>query len=518
MDLAKTNAQWDRWLGREFGMRLGLIRVLRELLDSLHREREQIRIVRDATAYLGTSGATSDGADLGVNTTEDGIVYIRLTGGGDPRTASAYKATGGGGGDLVAQGTANAGNVATMTPQNSSGLSMTWHIPTPFVATSGDEIAAHIFTDWRLRALRVHDGDEPRDTEAREGFQDLLNGLRSAIASLKGSAVAELGQWAAAQFNRGAEFTGRTFSSLISDVAREDESGNVSRQRTGFLPFIKQAMADNTPTVQTVVRIVPSAAAGVFASGNAGAGAVDAHTPQEHCPELIIELSCVRGYDTEDIGDEEFSGFARVTETGETIPVNGVRVGRSFSGPRGIGPFTLERVLAKTDAGSRFTAASTAVVSGESNRNTDAGVLYISIAANGPNWDISFFRAATRLATDLVAKAENIATSATFTATERRGSGLQVAWQLSGTVAADVTPSLDLQPFAIENDDGVPDSFSIDVTHAASPGLIQQITAEELGTGAESRYHLNSAAAGAETIGDGFASAGTFTPFAVRDN
>ena len=524
-DLQQPQSVWDDFLHEKFlYAMMAPIRYMREVVDKFGRTREQVRIGLDfATFYVASEGPlTLLGAHPGVNAQPDLTFFVRFTGNAGARVVSVYTNSGASG--LVAQGTAADGALATLAEQNSSGVSGTWFVPATSGNTSADELTIRAFPDWQAITRRVFPETGvfvDDDAHAARTLQDLYVAFSLAVNSAmdaykSGLCRVLLTDGDANPQSIGNFFTVTTLSTFLTERV-VDTNGAVTRPRTGWHPTLREAMIDDTTAgAQTVVRTVPSGAAGVFDGGNTGLGAVATHTPSESCPGIKVDFSCDQGADNDRLGTERFSARVTFTDPGDErlpITVAGPTIKQPWKGPFGFGPITLTRTMTKTGDGSdlRFTAASNAVVTNEANANTDDGVLHWEIVANASNWDINFYKSSSLAASELVAKATNIATSAVFTAVQQNNSNLEVSWQLGGTVTA-VTGTLLLNPFRIDRGDDLPDQFSVTVTIAAGPGLIQTIMSEEYNT------FLNSAVAGAETADDGYIKAGTFADYAVQDN
>lgn len=523
-DLGKTDAEWTRLLGREFGLcGLAPIRLLREIRDRFRLTRTQVRVMNDVDGNVG-GDVTLAGVDPGNNCTELGLFYVRITGSG-PYTVSLYKATGGGGSDLMAQGSGSAGATVTLSASNSSGVTGTWKLAGSVTAVIDDSLQVQAFVDF-LGLLHTvfteNDGidDDPHTRAAlAAGYATAAARLGEAVAALEAAiASAFLGN-ADNPTGRGNDFAQANESSLITDVATDDGDGNVSRLRGGLLEALRLAMAEETTgSTQYLVKRVASASAGTAASTNQGVGTIASHTPAEKCPAGRITLACVAGVDTGNLGSETFDGYFYITDRDRPTPITGVRVGKTFYGPNGIGPFTITRTLAKTgDVGSNtdLGAVSGFAVSGERNANTDDGVLYWQIVANGSNWDLSFYKSSSKAASSLVAKATNVATGASFTATSQNGSGLQVTGTIGSSPTTTTAGTISLQPFRVTNASGVADKFTITVTVTAGAGRYQTLLAEHF---APDGAQLNSTTSGSETISDDYVRANTFAAFAVEDN
>lgn len=518
MNLGKTLAEWKRLLGREFaGLLLAPLREAREIRDKYSLERTQILNIGDrAGATANIIALTLAGVNYSVNTSVEGRLYVRFVANGGDWDVSFYTAVGAAG--LVAHVTALAdGGTAALVADNASGLSGSITIGAAVTADATDRHMILVIVDYPARlpkALTQTDGIED-DMHS----QRIIAALYATIASLEEqkirAIIAAATAWALGDADnlvgRGLDFTGTAETTLVEDVADPDASGNVARSRGGWLYTLKDAMEDEATGGEIdIVKRVVSAAAGVFEAGNDGLGSVAAHTPREKCRAGTWSFECV----DDTLGRERFNYNFRAADSDDTLNGTGPQVKKEWSGPQGFGPITLARTYSKTNDGAdlRFDAASLAVVTGETSLNTDDGVLYIKIEANAANWDISFYSASSLHSSKLVAKATNIVTNAAFTATEQNASGVEVSWSMGGTPSAVSNITLDLNPFKVENAGGVRDRFTIAVTVAALPGVIQTILAEEL------EAELNSDTLASEAISDDYVKAGTFHPFITLRN
>lgn len=514
-NLAKAQADWNRFGESELlGLIVAPLRLLRETRDRFRYERIQCVLLDSRGTNVGS--LTLTGVVTGVNTDNLGRLYVRLTADGGDWDVHIYKATGAGGGDEVASTNATAdGATATLTAQNSSGIGGSVTLVASVSAVADDTCIVQTFVDFRALAREFLDGSYPKDSNTLAllvgAYDQVEAALEQGLVAMRAAAAA----WATQLGQSGPEFTGQSFAALISDEQVQGTSGEVTRRRTGALPFISEAMEDEgTAGEQDVVRRVVAAGAGSFDGANTGLGAVASHTPLEHCPVGVWTFECERGADTGHGGAERFSGRLKIEDTDEEVTFSGLVVNQPWSGPRGFGPITLTRTHSKTNDGSNnnFAAASGAVVTGETSNNTDNGTLHITIAANGSNFDISFYKSSNKTTGDLVAQALNVATSAAFTATPKNGSGLTIAWTAGGSIGASTTITFSLNFFVTQNGDGVPDRFTVTTSVTGTAGLAQETIGEELG------YALNSDASGSETWSDNHMKANTFPNFLVQDN
>jgi len=522
-NLAKTNAQWKQFV-KETMFFLGLLRCLREYRDSVFLQRLQFVNENDATSSTAHFTAIAlTGIDLDVNTSSAGILYVRITANGGNWDIKLYTATGASG--LVGTATNVAASAAgTIVADNSSGLGGTITLGATIAAETNDRHQIRCFPDWRARLDYVFDNDDEDEQFSRAAAlglcEDLTALFDSGIALCKSRLEEFLLSAPGNPVARGNTFLSTSQARLISNVAREDDDGNVSRVVTGLFPWLRLAMEDEaTGSEQDVVKIVPSAAAGVFEAGNDGLGAVAQHTPGEECPSSLWQFYCTAGVDTGDLGKERFRVVVGFTGSGDdrTLSISeGPVVGRTWEGPLGFGPITITRTFTKTGDGTHVdfaaaTGATAPTVTGITNNNSNSGVLYCKIVT-GSTWTVNVYKSSSYATADLVASATGVSTNAAFTANAQNGSGLTVAWK-SGTAPTNGnTVTLDVNGFHAENSDKVPDAFSVTVTVEASPGLIQSLIADEFGT------RLNSDTRGSEQIPDDMLRIGTFVPFISEDN
>lgn len=512
-DLGKSQANWNSFFRRVGRTYLALLRVFRLLEDQLTGSSVRVRNVLDVSSNF--DAVSLSGVDIGVNTDTKGQLYARVTGSG-PYTVTLYKDTGGGGGDAVASGSANAGADATLTASNSSGITGTVTLAGSVTVEEDDVHYLSCYVDWPKHVLNVFnsDGTSDKDSLSRNEIEDLLDELagdvRGQKAKIRASFARFLVRFADSNGTQGygAEFLLDSSNSLLTNSPDEDGSGSVTRTITGLLVALRQAMEDDsTAGEQDVVKLAVAGTAGTFASSNDGAGTVSSHTPDEQSPAGRHKFICTDAT----IGRERFSHGFVPSDGGPGYNVSGPIVGQAYTGPLGFGPITIARTLSKTGDGSdlNLDPASAHTVTGENENNTDDGVLHWQIVSNGSNWDISFYSSSNLASGDLVAKATNVATDAAYVASEKNGSGLTVVGVVGSGPTTTTSGTLDLQVFKSQNSNNVSDSFYVDTTVTAGGGEIQTIMTEEF------QYPLNSDTSGSESISDDYAKANTYEEFAA---
>ncbi len=522
MNLAKTQAQWTRLLGREVGASFfAPMREAREQFDKFSRERTQI-VPLTQLMTVNVAALSLAGVDAGVNTAVDGSLWARFTANGGNWDVSFYKAAGAGGGDEVASITNVAdGATSALTEENASGISGSITLGAAVVAVADDYFKMLVVVDYPARLPKVFtqvDGIEqdPRGRQLLTALYARCRDRRQAeIDDIKATLQTYLctKESKSSPLARGNAFNSSAETSLATDEEVTDgDSGNVSRKRNGLLPIMSINMQDEaTGGEQDIPQRVVAAGAGAFDSGNALLATVASHTPSEKTPIGVWTFQCDDGADTGALGRETFSGgFAATDGSGETFSFSGVRIERDFTGPRGIGPFRIRRTYSKTGDGSNLNlaAVTTGILTGESDANTEegTGLLYWKIVANGSNWDVEFYRDSLR--TKLVAKATNYATGAAFQATEQNSSGLTVTWTVGSAPVTTTTGTLACNPAFVENASrGLPDRFTITTSLSGTAGVWQTMLAEELNA------TLNSDTAGSASIPDAYVMQGTFPPF-----
>lgn len=524
MDLSKTQAEWDRLLGRELGsMILAPMREARESYDKFTRERTQIQPLTQL-AYVAS--LTLSGVDGGNNTSKAGELWIRIAANGGNWDVHIYKAAGASG-EVASVTNVAASGTAALVAQNSSGLSGSLTMAGSVAAVANDLYKVLVVVDYPARLPKVWTQEDAieEDKLSREIATALYSELaaldlakidacRKAITRFMLRSPSPPGSNGPNLLARGNVFNRVNETSLSAETATTDGSGNVTRRRSGIFPIMAKNMEDETDGgEQDVVRRVVAASAGVFDSTNDGLGTVASTTPTEKCPIGEWRYECEQGADTGQLGSESFRwNFVATDGSGISLSGSGLRVERDYTPPRGMSTLRLRRTYTKTGDGSNLNlaAVTTGLFSGETNANTDSGVLYWKIVANGSNWDVEFYKDSSR--TSLVAKATNVATGAALQATAQNASGLTVTWTVGSAPVASTTGTVDCNAFYTKNANNVPDKFRVTTSITGTPGLYQTILAEELDA------MLNSDASGSETIPDDWVKQGTFAPFLALSN
>lgn len=519
-DLGHSQAEWTHFVGEEEGYCwLVPMRLLEETASRFLLER--IRIDNRDDYNTNIAAATLTGVNYETNTDAQGRLRVRVSANGGNWDVKLFKATGGGGSDEVGRVTnVAAAGTGTIVAQNSSGLGGTITMAATVAAETDDIHHLKTFVDFRLVAKAMETGsDSTSDTNASASYAAMIDAYTAAGLAVRGALngfIANFSRFALSDTGvpvaKGRTFLESADTTVFQEVQRRDSDGNVVVDKSGLLSTQRLCMADETTGgEQDVVRRVPSASAATFFSSNSGLGSIASHSPGEAAPEMTITGTCVQGVDTGRLGSEEFEISYNYLDKGQRVirreSIN-LRVGKTWTGSFGVGPISLVRTYSKTGDGSNLhlaaaTGATAPSVTGETNSNTDAGILYWQVVANGSNWDYEFYKSSTYGAATLVAEATNIATGANFTASAQNASGLTIVYKAGSAPVAATQGTLNLNPFKVQNSSRIADGFTIDVAVAASPGSFQSLVSR-MWPGA----HLNSDTSGSESISDDYVKAG----------
>jgi hypothetical protein len=502
---ANWNLRWER-----AGIIVALWKSARELRKRVSEEVCRSYNDNDFEANFA-SDVTLVGADVGVNTSAEGYLYVRLVANGGDWDVEFYKAAGGGGSDLMAKATAVAdGAVATLAEQNSSGLTGSVTLDASVVAEADDVHKLKVFNDFKLQVDNHFDKDIERDGEMEQVMLRTLDRVESLARSAEGAAVDAFSEMLRLQLGPACK-SGST-SDLTKSPTTDD--GAVSVAFSGLLEDLRLGMKNNTSggaVPQEVVKAVLSVGTTTYESGNIGTGTTTPPaTVYEHQEGGTWSFTC----SSATIGAQEFTAKFAPSDASRAhlvyeSPIK-LRVKKEWrdagisaggDAPRiGIKSLTVDYVRTITNTtGTPFSVTATDwSETGESADNTDSGVLYLEVEANGANWDISFYSDSNKPSSALVAKATGIASSASFTAAERNRSGLTVTGKMASSPAAGNDATVDLNVFDTDGrTDGDPDRFEIAITET-SIGKGQIFFAEAY------QYYANSDTSGGETVDEDY--------------
>lgn len=510
-NLAKGQTAWNK-LFRELGLQVAPIKDLRDKQRKFDARRARIQIVEELDANASTSLWTLAGVNIGTNTDEDGVLSVRITDespGAGQATVNLYKATGGGGGDLVATGSAANGAVATLAASNSSGLTGTVKLGTVGASESNDAHKLRVFPDWPARFNSTLDGSE---TDHAECLQANLSACSAVASALEATIAILVSALTVFLRSRWATFQQSGQTTPISRTVSDDGEGTITANYVGLLEDGRNNMSDETtPAEQFVQGSVVTSGAGSFDGENQGQGAMAAPSMEEWAEVGTITAVCVDGT----VGSERFELTQRVTATGVSKrALSQLTPKKTYSDPvLGIRGALLTRTIERT-AGSttHLGVGGDWTITNESPTNTNDGVLYAKVitgVVDAAKFIVQLYSSPAYTTSSLVAESDEGAAASSPGLNARRSSRLTGISKLGSAPVAGNTGTYDLHTFRSENTNGRADKFTLAIT-ATSRGEFQDRLAETFG------YALNSDPS-SPTIDDSYASAGTFPPYEVRD-
>jgi hypothetical protein len=212
-------------------------------------------------SYTGVSGNDFTGcscSSTGVLSTGGAITVS---------TVALYKAAGGGGTDLMAQGIAAYATTFALTAQNSSGLSGSVVVATLSGSESDDKHRLRLFPDFLVRARSIFDGTKPEHGA-------LLGSIISTFSRMQASIVGAQNQWQTVlnsfTADRMANFLGSSQKSPVTQ-GTSNSNGAITLVTTGILEDLRADMVDETTAgAQKVVKNVVTSAAPVADAHNTG--------------------------------------------------------------------------------------------------------------------------------------------------------------------------------------------------------------------------------------------------------
>ncbi len=444
------------------------VRELKERFESSDAKVIEWGDVNDNTTTWDLSGV-----ELGVNTDAAGRIFVRVTGAG-PFTVKGYKATGGGGSDEMFTGSGAADATVTLTAANSSGISGSVVLGSSPTADTSDNHKLRVLPGFDEHDRHVFDGAEDEDGKLRSAHQTFNESVVNSLQSLEDQAVALL------ESELAQDFISRVIKAAsedtLSKVINVDDDV-VTLSVTGVVEDLREAMEDNT-TEQKVAVTTLAAGSVTYDSGNSGAGTLTIGAVNPNLVPGTVTVKC----SNESIPERFTVSFRPDQAFADKITgQQDLVVGKGWIDPDLNISLTLNRTYDKNSTdGSNLEVAAVADITGVTGLSldeSDDGVLYGKIVANGSNWDVEFYKASGRTTADLVAKATNVATGAVFTATQQNRSGLSIGWKVGSGPTNGNTFELDTNPFKV----GPPaDVMTFAITRSAK-GEIQDAWREHMG-------------------------------------
>jgi len=480
-DLAKTITEWRAFF-REFSL---FLKVMKDL-DFSRRRYELVRnLIVEEFEQDGKLGTWSlAGVKLGVNTDDAGILYGKLLdnnpGAGQAKvelysdSARAVK---------VAEGSAADGAVITLAEVSSSGLTGSVTLGTPISADDLD-LRLLVVQDYLGQTDDVFPLTSPEAQKSLQAFIELvgdtLDALNSEFSSARGEAQTSFIR------TRMKEFLETTQSAVIDVSEDVDEDNNVTVTRTGILAELVDAMLDDSVDQPYTVPNTQAVTATVADIENVGVGVLTKTFNETYSYNGRVTLVCT----DETIGSEKFSvtliedGTNRVIEAANSLIVKASFV----SSDLGLSASLARTIAESNDGGNQLSAY---VINGETDSNTDNGVLYLDLYDTAGTRTVDVYSDAAR--TELVATGSLLG-DGTITLNEANVSGL------TGSVAVvyasdDGDIEIDLQVFKIG------DEFRFSMTNDEA-GVIATLV------GRAWKISLPTGVAGVNRIPDGFVSEG----------
>ena len=169
-DLSKTQAEWTRFIAREFGsLVMAPIRHLRELEDIFTLERVQVVNLGDrASATPHITALTFTGFDAATNPASDGRLYVRFVANGGNWDVTFYTAAAASGSVAWAQNIAASGT-ASLVALNSSGLTGSITLGATIVGDITDLHQVLVIADYAARLPKVLTQTDSIDADVNSG-------------------------------------------------------------------------------------------------------------------------------------------------------------------------------------------------------------------------------------------------------------------------------------------------------------------------------------------------------------
>jgi len=444
-------------------------RRIKDLKDAFRRDRTHVMEFNEAADKL--SAWTFAGVDYGVNTDEDGFLYVTLTDenpGAGQALVSVYSDAARSA--LVAQGSAADGATATLDAQNSSGLTGTVLLGT--VAATNADIEILVVRDFPM-GLVLTLNDDQYDADA-------MGAARAADAQIIGllNQAMDRNKAAAEQLFRTVvkAFISSTETAMLEHTVKDDGTGALELSTKGVLDDLDDHMADNPGgTAQYIADPNPTLSAWTADADNAGTVVFAGDAAYDWGKDGTVKVQCVDAT----LGQEQFEVTFIDSITKDTKPARRrATIKKAFVDPDIGLLFTINRSV--TEANDTNNQLSSHSIAGENSQNTNGGICYFAIRANGADWDIQVFKtsngAANNTTADLVAKGTTTASSGSETVTlvEQNASGLSgsVAFDHDATNVADTDITLDLNVCELD------DRWTATITAAYSSAVFAEFFAD----------------------------------------
>lgn len=370
-NLVKTQAQFTNMF-REFLQYIRLWRQARALSYRFSSGRIQVYELNDSNSYLSQWSLL--GAQRGINCTEDGRLYVKITDetpGANQARIQLYMDAGQT--LLVAQGDAANGAVATLAAQNNSGL--TGFVTLATITTSPTNIVLLLSIDEMLKNQRAFDISTPGGVAAMQLVTARVKSLGASFQALLGTIRADTEQGYIQTKLR--EFLFSVDPSVLRVSETLDVNGDATILYEGVLADLKNDMAENT-IVQSVLQNTVGSNGISYDADNGGLGVLSVLAVRQNAEPGKLQFTCNAGKTT------------TLTERFEAVLISGINNDLI----RARLPLTIKKIWESRDIGVQAeidrtitdeadggNQVGTYVVSGETLQNTDAGNLYLNLDA-----------------------------------------------------------------------------------------------------------------------------------------
>lgn len=414
-NLAKSTTEWKDMF-REFCQYLRLWRIIRGLQFRFQKGRIRVNEINDTTDL--TNNWTIVGAKRGINISEDGRLFVKLTddtpGVGTTRVQLYMDSAKT---QLVAQGDCPDGVLTALAAQNNSGL--TGSVKCTNGTGSPAVIQLLLDIDETPKNIRAFDLLTTGDVAAFNGITKRVNDLGVSFQGLLNTLKAEIEQKFILTKMR--EFLKSTQTTVLAVTEKEDSNGDVQITYAGVLGELIDSMADNT-VAQSIKQGTPATGTPVYDADNVGVGVLSSLGDRQNLEPGSMTLTCTAGKDT--TLEEQFS-VELISDIDGAI-IRGrlpLKIKKQWESREVSVRLQLVRTI--TDANDGSGQLATYVVDGETLDNTTSGDLYATIEAGsfsgGNDKRVRWYSDATKL--NLVAEGLRVG-NGTVTMSPMNNSGL----------------------------------------------------------------------------------------------
>lgn len=391
-NLQFTQATWSD-LFRMLSVWGRAINILRAKWRFYRDRRTQVLEEFEQQALL--SGWTLNGVDIGVNTAETGELFVNATVAGANVTIDLYETSAKAAGDKVAtSGLFAFPGTATLTASNASG--MTGSVVVGTFGVTDTDIVLNVLQDLNLLISNTFPIDNANDDKSATAFKTYISATlepdaRTALAGLIEQFRAALTSW----LKKRTAAPDNVSSKGVVTYTLANIAGAISiGLEEGMSPWLADAMGDETvAAAQTILQNTVTLGTLVDDADNAGDIVLGSTASREHALSGTIRLTCV----DETVGSERFSVehiLAEPLADGTEILAgeNEATIKKGWTDGRIAVTFTPNRgtIIESGDDGAMM---ATYIVTGETDANTDFGVIYFRVTRNAgaPIWTIEAF-------------------------------------------------------------------------------------------------------------------------------